>query len=256
LIVISAAGPHSVSANTNTFTYDGDNVAYANASLFIDPGSGIPSLAINGVKLSVVPEMIAADGSVPLREFSSLSVAGTGAGLDLKDNAVVFDFGAGTVQSFMSNGQIFSSATGGGAVGYLSLDANQTEVRLTLLGDTNLDGKVDATDLGNLAGSYGVASGAIWVQGDTNYDGKVDVTDLGNLASNYGANLGGGSSSAATPAASPVAATSEPATAPTMIAYSASAVTPRTVNSATPFSDVAWDRRDREAGLLLAAGLE
>jgi hypothetical protein len=66
-----------------------------------------------------------------------------------------------------------------------------------LLGDTNLDGKVDVTDLGNLASSYGAGSGAIWVQGDTNYDGKVDVTDLGNLASNYGGALASGPSAGA-----------------------------------------------------------
>src|SRR5206468_302387 len=66
--------------------------------------------------------------------------------------------------------------------------------RYTLLGDTNLDGAVDVTDLGNLASNYGASSGALWVQGDTNYDNAVDVTDLGNLASNYGGNLGGGAS--------------------------------------------------------------
>jgi hypothetical protein len=59
----------------------------------------------------------------------------------------------------------------------------------TLLGDTNHDGKVDATDLGNLASNYGATSGANWAQGDFNYDGAVDITDLGDLASNYGASL-------------------------------------------------------------------
>jgi len=82
-------------------------------------------------------------------------------------------------------------------VGSLALSLTQTEVRFTLLGDTNLDGKVDVTDLGNLASSYGAGSGAQWVQGDTNYDGKVDVTDLGNLASNYGGQLASGPSAGA-----------------------------------------------------------
>jgi len=39
-----------------------------------------------------------------------------------------------------------------------------------------------------------VTSGAKWVQGDTNYNGAVDVTDLGNLASNYGGHLATGPS--------------------------------------------------------------
>jgi hypothetical protein len=58
-----------------------------------------------------------------------------------------------------------------------------------LIGDTNLDGKVDVTDLGNVASSYGTASATSWITGDFNYDGVVDVTDLGDLASNYGASL-------------------------------------------------------------------
>jgi hypothetical protein len=58
------------------------------------------------------------------------------------------------------------------------------------------------------------------VQGDTNYDGKVDVTDLGNLASNYGGALASGpsaggasslvASSLATVASSGSAAVPEP----------------------------------------------
>jgi hypothetical protein len=52
------------------------------------------------------------------------------------------------------------------------------------------------------------------VQGDTNYDGKVDVTDLGNLASNYGGALATGPSAGAVMTArvsASVAAVPEPA---------------------------------------------
>jgi beta-glucanase (GH16 family) len=55
-----------------------------------------------------------------------------------------------------------------------------------LLGDTNLDGKVDIADLGNLAGNFGKASGATWAQGDFNGDGKVDIVDLSDLSGNFG----------------------------------------------------------------------
>src|SRR5207237_8449648 len=89
-----------------------------------------------------------------------------------------------------------ASSTGGGAVGSLQVGPD-VEVRYTLLGDTNLDGTVDVTDLGNLASSYGALATAIWVQGDTNYDTNVDVTDLGNLASNYGGTLATGPSAGA-----------------------------------------------------------
>jgi len=56
----------------------------------------------------------------------------------------------------------------------------------TLSGDTNLDGDVDLTDLGALAGNYGATSGKTWAQGDFNGDGDVDLGDLGALAGNYG----------------------------------------------------------------------
>src|SRR5262249_21335168 len=55
-----------------------------------------------------------------------------------------------------------------------------------------LDGKVDVTDLGNLASNYGATAGATWAQGDSTYNGAVDVSDLGNLASNYGGQLASG----------------------------------------------------------------
>lgn len=66
-------------------------------------------------------------------------------------------------------------------------------IDLTLLatqagpGDTNLDGDVDLSDLGNLATSYGGTSGLDWINGDFDHDGDVDLSDLGTLATYYGA---------------------------------------------------------------------
>jgi parallel beta-helix repeat protein/predicted outer membrane repeat protein len=55
-----------------------------------------------------------------------------------------------------------------------------------LAGDTNHDGDVDLTDLGALAGGYGMTTGATWAKGDFDGDGDVDLVDLGALAGNYG----------------------------------------------------------------------
>ncbi|MDB5323062.1 MAG: hypothetical protein JWN40_4693 [Phycisphaerales bacterium] len=52
------------------------------------------------------------------------------------------------------------------------------------LGDANLDGSVDFSDLGKLAQSYNT-SGKTWLEGDFNYDGNVDFADLALLAQNY-----------------------------------------------------------------------
>jgi autotransporter-associated beta strand protein len=124
-----------------------------------------------------------------------VGITGTGS-LDLTNNELITNDTLANVATRIASGQITTSSTGGG-LGSLDLGGGQVEVRFTLLGDTNLDGKVDVTDLGNLASSYGTGSGALWVQGDTNYDGKVDVTDLGNLASSYGGALASGPSGGA-----------------------------------------------------------
>jgi hypothetical protein len=67
-----------------------------------------------------------------------------------------------------------------------AVDANSILVETTYFGDSNLDRKVDVTDLGTLATNYGKAVPNGIIQGDFNGDGKVDVTDLGMLATDYG----------------------------------------------------------------------
>jgi hypothetical protein len=52
-------------------------------------------------------------------------------------------------------------------------------------GDTDHDGDVDLVDLGNLAGGYGLTSGATWETGDFDGDADIDLVDLGTLAGNY-----------------------------------------------------------------------
>ena len=57
-------------------------------------------------------------------------------------------------------------------------------VKLTRLGDANVDGIVDISDLGKLASGW--QSLGLWDNGDFNYDGFIDISDLGLLASNWG----------------------------------------------------------------------
>jgi hypothetical protein len=78
-----------------------------------------------------------------------------------------------------------------------TVDANSILVEATYFGDSNLDRKVDVTDLGTLATNYGKSVPNGILQGDFNGDGKVDVTDLGLLATDYGLGTSGGSFSAA-----------------------------------------------------------
>ena len=61
------------------------------------------------------------------------------------------------------------------------------ELRYTLLGDANLDGRVDFADLLTLARHYG--TGGTFTDGDANYDGQVGFSDLALLAQTYGHTL-------------------------------------------------------------------
>jgi glycosidase len=83
----------------------------------------------------------------------------------------------------------------------LAADTNSILIKYTLLGDTNLDGNVNVGDLSNMAGNFGVTSGASWLQGDFNYDGQVNIVDLSDLAANFGDTLSSGSSASAVAAA-------------------------------------------------------
>ncbi len=56
-------------------------------------------------------------------------------------------------------------------------------------GDTDDDGDVDLSDLGQLAGNYETNEGATWSMGNFDNDGDVDLTDLGILAGNYGSGV-------------------------------------------------------------------
>jgi len=53
------------------------------------------------------------------------------------------------------------------------------------LGDVDLNGTVDSTDLGILLNSFGSTTGVSWRGGDLNADSDVDSTDLGLLLNNF-----------------------------------------------------------------------
>jgi hypothetical protein len=77
-----------------------------------------------------------------------------------------------------------------------SVDGSTVLIKFTYGGDTNLDGKVDVSDLLNLAAHFN-QSGA-WQDGDFDRSGSVNSLDLAILAQDWqagvgdGATLGGG----------------------------------------------------------------
>ncbi len=67
-----------------------------------------------------------------------------------------------------------------------AMNNGQTFTSCDCPGDTNGDGTVNITDLGNVLANFGIGSGATRDQGDLDDDGDVDITDLGILLANFG----------------------------------------------------------------------
>jgi hypothetical protein len=74
--------------------------------------------------------------------------------------------------------------------------AGVEEIKMTLLGDLNLDGNVNSADFILLSDSFGQAGGAAaaWDHGDLNYDGSVNAADFILFSNNFGKSLGSVSS--------------------------------------------------------------
>lgn len=147
---------------------------------------------------------------------SSLMIS-AGSTLDITNNSLAIDYGTGNPSPIASifaailsgyhdgawNGMgIISSVAAthsAFAVGYADgstdggvvVPAGEVLIKYTLLGDANLDGTVNLTDLLSLLNNYG-QSGKDWADGDFNYDGTVNLTDLLALLNNYGQSAGQG----------------------------------------------------------------
>ena len=98
---------------------------------------------------------------------------------------------------------VLGKATFGG----ISVDANSVIVAAELLGDANIDGHVDLTDLSTVLNNFG-SSTLAWTSG--NFDGQptIDLTDLSAVLNNFGANNLNASTATSGGA---IAATPEPA---------------------------------------------
>lgn len=200
-----------------------------------------------------------ANDTAATSKVSELAIAGTAAAptarLDLGNNSLAYDYGGdtpiGDIRLLLLSGYNAGAWNGNGiashkaaaspgageggktAIGYAEasalglvtfggqvVDASTIVMKYTYSGDTDLNGQVDITDLGNLATNW--QSAALWTGGDLDYSGFVDITDLGLLATNWqvgvGAPLGPESLSEALASLGlPGAAVPEPATALGMV---------------------------------------
>ena len=156
------------------------------------------------------------------RMFGAPSLA-TNARINIRSNAVAFDYNPGTSPLSTIRSQIVSGYNGGAwngqgiisttsnntthGIGYaeasaifstfpatfqgMQVDADTILVRRTRYGDANLDGQVNLQDFNRLASAFGTTGTGLWSQGDFNYDGNVNLQDFNRLASNFGLSAAG-----------------------------------------------------------------
>jgi hypothetical protein len=147
-------------------------------------------------------------GTGTVLELDSLSNSGT---IDLKNNALIINYGNGTdpiatIKAELASGyaggawngvginsSVAHTTSGSFGLGYADsadpgnpagLASGTIEIVYTLLGDANLDGAVNGSDFAILATNFNKAVGG-WDQGDFNYDGAANGADFASLAANF-----------------------------------------------------------------------
>ncbi len=182
----------SITTNNANITLDGASSSFA-AINPLESNLGLFSIT-NGRNFSSVGSLTNS-GTINIGSLSTLTV------LDRIDNAaglidlnckMVVDYSAISPLSELV-GQIgthiiSSAANADPSLGIGSKDdGNVVLLQLAKLGDANLDGAVNYTDLVALSQNYSTSSlvGPGWVGGDFNYDGSVNLTDLYALGYQY-----------------------------------------------------------------------
>jgi autotransporter-associated beta strand protein len=202
-LVLAASNSYSggTDVTTGTLVAAASGALPANSALSISSGSLVQLATGSGAQT-----------------LSTLSIDST-SDLDIANNHLFIFYGSGTdpissiaamIKTGFNGGHwngiggIISSAaavTPGYGLGYAdsadtgnpaNLSSGTIEIKYTLLGDTNLDGVVNAVDFGILAANFnkGVTG---WDKGDFNYDNVVSAVDFGELAANFNKGASGAS---------------------------------------------------------------
>jgi len=210
VIVAGAIDPFTDSSNGGNHVniINNGNLTVASVNSTIAGITGTGNLVVgNGTKANTL-ELATNSGESSL---ASLSILGNSA-LDIGNNSLIINYGGkpdpiASIAAYINSGYNFGSWNGPGifsstaqnnagsyGIGYAdSADAgnpaglfgNQIEIMYTLLGDANLDGKVNGTDFNLMATNFNQAVTNGWDEGDFNYDGKVNGNDFVLLADNF-----------------------------------------------------------------------
>lgn len=132
-----------------------------------------------------------------------------GGQLDLTNNSMIVDFDGSAggllneIRNDLQTGRLTSSESDAAfRLGYADnsnlgltsfsgqpVDSSSLLIKYTYAGDADLNGLVNAHDLGLLAHHWQQTGGGLWFGGDFNYDGTVDLYDMILLAMNWQAGV-------------------------------------------------------------------
>jgi len=206
----SSSTSHVGIVNNGAFT-----VAQVNSSIAGITGTG--TLTVGDGSTANTLQLATSNNSLGSSQ-DSLSIVGNST-LDITNNILYIDYGGGqdpisSIAAWIKSGYLGSGGkwTGDGitsstaknnsgsyGIGYADssdsgnpahLASGQIEIKYTLLGDANLDGKVNGTDFTILATNFNQSVTDGWDKGDFNYDGKVNGTDFLALAGNFNQSAG------------------------------------------------------------------
>lgn len=204
---VSGTGSISVSSGTSAAKSIHQNSlsVSANAIVTLATNSGasvVKTLAMPGgagataaIDLGNNALLVDYSGTSPMSDIRAAVISGyaaagphwTGPGIRSSVAAADASLGLGVVEA---SNVLHISGTQTATYAGETVDATSVLVRLTKLGDTDLDGQVTFTDFQRLEAGFG-QPGATWRTGDFNYDGVVDRADFALLYANYGASLNG-----------------------------------------------------------------
>jgi len=223
--IASSTGALLVTGGTLTLSGSnsyGSGTSVTGGTLVIDPvgptASALPAGALNvsgsgevqlsqNVTLGSQSTMGVPTSNV---NISSLSISGNGV-LDITNNHIIIDYTPGndpinSIASMIATGYAGSTWSGPGiisslaasnpsyGVGYADsadngnpagLASGTIEIMYTLLGDANLDGKVNGSDFTLMAANFNDSVTNGWDEGDFNYSGTVNGDDFVLLADNF-----------------------------------------------------------------------
>jgi len=143
--------------------------------------------------------------------ITSLSITGAGV-LDITNNHIIINYGSGpdpisSIVAMIKEGYSGGTWTGDGitssmaqansgsyGIGYadsadhnnpVGLASGEIEIAYTLLGDANLDGKVNGSDFTLMAANFNDSVTNGWDEGDFNFSNTVNGDDFVLLADNF-----------------------------------------------------------------------